>query len=63
MWRWLMRQRQALWTISQSARHAEFGVSVLKAARGRGYGARLFDRAVMHARNEGRDTYVHPRAD
>jgi len=31
----------------------EFGVSVLKAARGRGYGARLFDRAVMHARNEG----------
>ena len=33
--------------------HAEFGVSVLKSARGRGYGARLFDRAVMHARNEG----------
>src|SRR5205085_2520285 len=32
---------------------AEFGVSVLKKARGRGYGARLFDRAVMHARNEG----------
>ena len=32
---------------------AEFGVSVLKSARGRGYGARLFDRAVMHARNEG----------
>ena len=32
---------------------AEFGVSVSKAARGRGYGARLFDRAVMHARNEG----------
>lgn len=32
---------------------AEFGVSVLKAARGRGYGARLFDRAAMHARNEG----------
>ena len=32
---------------------AEFGVSVLKYARGRGYGARLFDRAVMHARNEG----------
>jgi GNAT superfamily N-acetyltransferase len=40
--------------------HAEFGVSVLKAARGRGYGARLFDRAVMHARNEGRDTmFIH----
>ena len=32
---------------------AEFGVSVLKQARGRGYGTRLFDRAVMHARNEG----------
>lgn len=32
---------------------AEFGVSVLKKARGRGYGARLFDRAVTHARNEG----------
>src|SRR5687768_18474258 len=32
---------------------AEFGVSVLKQARGRGFGARLFDRAVMHARNEG----------
>lgn len=32
---------------------AEFGVSVLKDARGRGYGARLFDRAAMHARNEG----------
>ncbi|MDO9278864.1 MAG: GNAT family N-acetyltransferase [Polaromonas sp.] len=32
---------------------AEFGVSVTARARGRGYGARLFDRAVMHARNEG----------
>ena len=32
---------------------AEFGVSVLKSVRGRGYGARLFDRAAMHARNEG----------
>jgi len=32
---------------------AEFGVSVLKKSRARGYGARLFDRAVMHARNEG----------
>lgn len=42
------------------AKAAEFGVSVLKAARGRGYGARLFDRAVMHARNEGRDTlFIH----
>jgi GNAT superfamily N-acetyltransferase len=32
---------------------AEFGVSVLAAARGRGYGARLFDRAAMHAANDG----------
>jgi len=37
----------------QHAHCAEFGVSVLKKARGRGYGARLFDRAVVHARNEG----------
>jgi RimJ/RimL family protein N-acetyltransferase len=32
---------------------AEFGVSVGKSARGRGFGSRLFERAVMHARNEG----------
>jgi RimJ/RimL family protein N-acetyltransferase len=32
---------------------AEFGVSVSAQARGRGYGSRLFDRAAMHARNEG----------
>jgi RimJ/RimL family protein N-acetyltransferase len=32
---------------------AEFGVSVLAKVRGRGYGRRLFDRAVVHARNEG----------
>jgi GNAT superfamily N-acetyltransferase len=39
---------------------AEFGVSVLGHARGRGYGARLFDRAVMHARNEGVDLmFIH----
>lgn len=39
---------------------AEFGVSVSKHARGRGYGARLFDRAVMHARNEGVDLmFIH----
>jgi len=31
---------------------AEFGVSVSAHARGRGYGARLFERAVIHARNE-----------
>lgn len=32
---------------------AEFGVSVLGKARGRGYGQRLFDRATLHARNQG----------
>ncbi len=32
---------------------AEFGVSVIKTARGRGYGARLFERAAMDARNNG----------
>ena len=32
---------------------AEFGVSVTKSARGRGFGARLFERAAMHARNKG----------
>lgn len=37
----------------RDAGYAEFGVSVTKAARGRGFGARLFERAVMDARNEG----------
>lgn len=32
---------------------AEFGVSVSRHARGRGYGEQLFARAVRHARNEG----------
>jgi RimJ/RimL family protein N-acetyltransferase len=32
---------------------AEFGVSVAEHARGRGYGARLFERAAVIARNEG----------
>jgi len=31
---------------------SEFGVSVVSSARGRGYGGRLFERAVMHARND-----------
>lgn len=39
---------------------SEFGVSVLPKARGRGYGSRLFERAVMHARNRGvRTIFVH----
>ena len=39
---------------------AEFGVSVLKKARGRGFGARLFEHAVLHARNRGVQTlFIH----
>jgi GNAT superfamily N-acetyltransferase len=41
-----------------NAREAEFGVSVLHKARGRGYGARLFDHAVLHGRNRGVDTLL-----
>lgn len=41
-----------------NAREAEFGVSVLPTARGRGYGARLFDHAVLHARNRGVDALL-----
>jgi RimJ/RimL family protein N-acetyltransferase len=37
---------------------AEFGVSVLAKARGRGYGARLFEHAMLHARNRGIDTLM-----
>lgn len=43
-----------------SGRVAEFGVSVLPRQRGRGIGARLFEHAVMHARNRGvRVLHVH----
>lgn len=39
---------------------AEFGVSVAKHTRGRGYGARLFERAAIHAVNCGVKTlYIH----
>jgi len=45
---------------SQHKSCAEFGVSVLKKARGRGYGNRLFERAVIHSRNEGVDLmFIH----
>jgi GNAT superfamily N-acetyltransferase len=37
---------------------SEFGVSVVPKARGRGYGARLFDHAVLHARNRRVDTMI-----
>ncbi|TFY98257.1 GNAT family N-acetyltransferase [Ramlibacter humi] len=44
----------------QANRCAEFGVSVLAKARGRGYGSRLFERAAIHARNEGVDLlFIH----
>ena len=39
---------------------AEFGVSVLPKARGRGFGTRLFEHAVLHARNRGVETlFIH----
>ena len=43
-----------------AAGFAEFGVSVAPHARGRGYGSRLFERAAVHAVNEGVKTlYIH----
>lgn len=39
--------------LEQHRNCAEFGVSVLKSARGLGLGTRLFARAVTHARNQG----------
>lgn len=39
---------------------AEFGVSVLESHRGRSFGERLFERAIMHARNEGvTELHIH----
>lgn len=39
---------------------AEFGVSVSKSARGRGFGTRLFERCTVNARNEGVEMFfVH----
>lgn len=41
-------------------REAEFGVSVAEPARGRGWGARLFEHSVLHARNRGVDLlHIH----
>ena len=40
-------------TQARAVHQAEFGVSVMPHARGRGYGARLFARAMVHARNHG----------
>jgi len=39
---------------------SEFGVSVLPKARGRGFGRRLFEHAMLHARNRGVQTiFIH----
>ena len=39
---------------------SEFGVSVLPRYRGRGFGARLFEHAMLHARNRGMQTlFIH----
>ena len=41
-------------------RASEFGVSVLPKARGRGFGQRLFEHAMLHARNRGvRSLFIH----
>lgn len=37
---------------------AEFGVSVLRKSRGRGFGSRLFEHAALHARNRGVSTLL-----
>jgi RimJ/RimL family protein N-acetyltransferase len=43
-----------------ATRMAEFGVSVLAGRRGRGYGSRLFDHAILHARNRDVDAlFIH----
>ena len=39
---------------------SEFGVSILARARGRGFGHRLFEHAMLHARNRGVETlFIH----
>lgn len=57
----LLAMAHLAYAVSPDCSHcAEFGVSVASHARGRGYGARLFERATMHARNEGVDLmFIH----
>ena len=45
-------------TPAQPQAISEFGVSVLKRARGRGFGGRLFEHAMLHARNRGVQTLM-----
>ena len=42
--------------ITSKDRVAEFGVSVARSMRGRGFGSRLFERAAIHCRNNDIDT-------
>lgn len=50
----------ALLGVTTKARIAEFGVSVVPHARGRGIGVKLFERAAIHCRNEDVDVlYMH----
>lgn len=45
---------------NKTSKTAEFGVSVLNTYRGQGLGARMYERAVLHARNAGMDMlYIH----
>jgi len=47
-------------TLRGRAAASEFGVSVLPKARRRGFGRRLFDHAMLHARNRGVETiFIH----
>jgi GNAT superfamily N-acetyltransferase len=44
----------------QTSLMSEFGVSVLHQARARGFGRRLFEHAMLHARNRGVETlFIH----
>ena len=45
-------------TTSGGSGVSEFGVSVLPKARGRGFGRRLFENAMLHARNRGVGTLM-----
>ena len=54
------RAESALRDVTEKERVAEFGVSVVAAARGMGIGSRLFERAAIRCRNEDVDTlYMH----
>lgn len=44
--------------VAETSDSAEFGVSVVPRLRGRGIGARLFERACLHARNRHIDTLI-----